>query len=137
MLNTYIHIHARGISLVRFEKRNHIGINQRRINTRLLGKYKTKMYYVVYLIHFEVYIIIPYTWIRESEKMMQKFIRNGVNCAQTHWCFFSDYPEAHAILSGHSVPNIKYEADFNALQSEKFPCNKGIFQCRVIDFFGE
>lgn len=94
------------------------------------------MYYVVYLVEFDVQIAIPYTWIQDDMLMLQKFVRGGMNCSQTHWCFSSNKVEAKVIQNGKSIPNIDFAADFDSAPSDFFPCDAGIFKCRVMDFFG-
>lgn len=94
------------------------------------------MYYVVYLVEFSANIVIPYTWVRDGPTMLQKFVRRGMNCSQIHWCFFSDSADAMVIQNGRNIPNINYAADFGLEPAGEFPCEAGIYKCKVIEFFG-
>lgn len=95
------------------------------------------MYYVVYLLDFDLYITIPTTWIRNSSEMFKKFVHGGVNCSQTHWCYFSNRADAQIKQNGITMPNMKFKANFNVAESDVFPCEEGIFQCMAANFFGK
>lgn len=95
------------------------------------------MYYVVYLQDFNTYVTIPISWLRDDRTFLQKFMRQGMNSSQIHWCYYSDHHDSK-IMRGHKlVPNVDFKADFNAAPSRKFPCDGGSFECQVADFFGK
>lgn len=97
------------------------------------------MYYVVYLLDFGAYIAIPYTWIRNHEKILEKFMYFGIDMKkyQVHWCFYSDHDDAKILHNEKRIPNVNFTADFNAAPSQTFPCDSGTFECQVVDFFGK
>lgn len=95
------------------------------------------MFYVVFLNDFARNIVIPCSWIRDEAQMMRKFVNSGINSAQTHWCYFNSTMAAQIERNGKMVPNGTVTPDFSIPQSEEFPCDEGIFKCRVLAFYGE
>lgn len=53
-----------------------------------------RMHYVIYLEDADEHIVIPYTWIRDADKMLRKFVNYGINTSQTHLCFWSTLADA-------------------------------------------
>lgn len=94
------------------------------------------MFYVMYLLDFEEYIVIPESWLRDAKQMMQKFMRSGLNVSQTHLCYFNK--EAAMVLNGigQLIFNQVYPPNFDLPLSNTYPCDEGIFYCRVATFHG-
>lgn len=100
-------------------------------------KIQYSMYYVVYLLDFGIYTAIPYTWIRNHERVLKKFMYFGIFLKKkhTHWC--NDHDDAKIMQDNKLVPNIDFNADFTAAPSREFPCDGGSFECQVVDVFGK
>lgn len=95
------------------------------------------MYYVVYLIDFDLFIVVPIFWIREDTKMLRKFVKKGMNNSQTHLCFYSRLEEAQVTVNEENIPDINLKPNFNIEMGGTFPCDAGVFHCRVVSFYGE
>lgn len=93
-----------------------------------------EFFYVVYLVDADEDIVIPWTWLRDPQKMLQKFVNYSINNHQTHLCFWSARSEARG---QDGRPKYEYEANFNSDLYREFPCTEGTFKCRPIKSTGE
>lgn len=87
------------------------------------------MFYVVFLEEFYEYTAIPEFWIRDAPRTMEIFMRNGINNFHTHLCYFNE--NAVAETNGEY-----FQPNFDLPFSNNYPCEEGIFYCRVVAFYG-
>lgn len=74
------------------------------------------LFYVVYLVDADDFIVIPCTWIRDDARMLEKFVNYGLNTAQTHLCFWSTNADA---ITQNGQPNFRLHTEFR-FRSQSF-----------------
>lgn len=89
------------------------------------------MYYVAYLSNFNVNIVIPVSWVYQSDKQWEKFVNVGLNSNQAHRIFYTQNADAWQ----NDEPLLGYVADFN-LNADEFPSN-GCYEGKLLKFFGK
>lgn len=94
--------------------------------------FKMQLYYVVYLEAAEKSIVVPCTWIKDSEIILKKFVHKSLNTSQSNLCYWSTRDNA---VSPNGRPNIDFEPNFHATQQNGFPCIEGVYKCRILKFF--
>lgn len=52
------------------------------------------MYFVIYIVSADEFVVIPENWIWQFEPQKEKFLNNGLNRNQRHVCFWTDNPAA-------------------------------------------
>lgn len=112
------------IFIISFEsvQKHREDVNDSTTNCEL--KKKSKMYYVVYLIHPRKYIVVPCHWVRDGETtVLEKFVDRGLNSNQKHLVFWSRE-------RGHVQPN------FSANIANEFPCREleACFMCFILKY---
>lgn len=93
-----------------------------------------RLYYVAFLLDAGKNIVIPCTWMRNAEKIVEKFVNYGLNTNQTHLCFWSIHADAK---TQDGKPNFDYQPNFDSQIKTEFPCDEGVFRCRVVKFTSE
>lgn len=90
------------------------------------------MFYVAYLIGFRRYIVIPTSWVYESDKILEKFVNNRLNSNQKILCFWSSVDGA---LNEEFVPNWDFIPNFSAPRATTYPCEQGCYIVFIRKFF--
>lgn len=100
---------------------------------------RCKMYYVVYLIHFDLHVALPYTWVRDPIQTLEMIMYHGIGLKRNkvYWCFSSENANAQIEKNGELIPNIEFQPNFDAPASRKFPCHEGMYMCRIVELFGK
>lgn len=74
------------------------------------------MYFVVYFIDAEQYLVIPKRWIFDYKIAIQKFMNYSLNCNQKFMCYFAKNVDQNRLLQ--HAPNFHasyvYEFPFHA-----------------------
>lgn len=60
----------------------------------------------------------------------------GVKKYQKHICFYAKTDDAIIEWNGEMIPNQYYLPNFDLPLSNIYPCEKGVFYCRVYAFYG-
>lgn len=87
------------------------------------------MYFVVYLLNDRINIIVPKTWIRDSDEQMEKFVNRGLNSNQKILCFWSQNPFA---FDSNGRPKMEFFPNSNK-QATNFP-EEGWHLCKLKRF---
>lgn len=103
------------------------------------SKIQVKMYFAVLLTDFGIEVVVPWTWIENCKKVLKKFMFFGLNQKknQIHWCYYSNRDDAQICENGVTIPNSAFQADFTIARGSRFPCDAGVFRCKVLDYFGK
>lgn len=86
------------------------------------------MFYVVFLVEPKIHVVIPTSWILNSEENWEKFVKNSLNSTQKFLCFWSENERTQ--INGHPNPN--YKPNFNTL-NHVFPA-EGCYIGKLVDF---
>lgn len=87
-----------------------------------------KMYYIVYILEYGAYTIIPENWIKNFALHKEKFLNNSINSAQVHVCYWTPLLEAR-----FPTGDIKFDfpPNFNYNLDTQFPA-EGNYLCKII-----
>lgn len=66
------------------------------------------MYFVVYFIEANKYLVIPKRWVFDHKIALQKFVNYSLNSNQIHMCYFANDVDKNHLIQ--HVPN--FEAPF-------------------------
>lgn len=88
------------------------------------------MYYVVYLIDIDQFLVIPVTWMRDNEIYFERFVNYSLNNSQTHLCYWTSHVDA--IRDGQ--PNKEFPPNLNAEIRNTFPCTERWYRCRIVKY---
>lgn len=99
------------------------------------------MFFVVRLIDIGVEIVIPQIWIRNGEKILERYMFYGIKNDQRHLCYYSVQDGATILINGKMIPNENFVPNFRAQLSVIFPfdgsIDEGVFNCRIFAFKGQ
>lgn len=94
-----------------------------------------KMFFIVYLVEPQLYVVIPSYWIQDRNcELWDKFVNTGLNSSQNYVCYWTS--EDNAVDEYLGAPNGTLEPNFLAPRASNFPCAEGTFICRVVHFKG-
>lgn len=85
------------------------------------------MYFVVFLIHDGINIIIPNNWIKNFDDHLEKFLNSGLNSSQKFLCFWTECPQA---FTRDGKPKSDYSPDLNIGMAERYP-QTGWYVCKI------
>lgn len=85
------------------------------------------MYFIVYIIKAQKYVVIPERWILNVEDHFEKFLNYGVNSNQKFVCFWSNSPAAR---DENGIIDLDSPADFFASRNSIFPAD-GCYDCQI------
>lgn len=74
------------------------------------------MFYVAFLPKAKVHTVIPVTWVFDSEKVVEKFIRKAINSNQKHLAYYSK-------KKFNGMPDGRIDPDFTVPEADVFPCD--------------
>lgn len=95
------------------------------------------MFFVAYLFDFDVYIAIPVSWVHDYKKVVERFMHSGLKWSKKEeLCFYGEHEDVMDCGEA-KIPNRLFEPDFNAALSYNYPCEKGLFICKLESFFGK
>lgn len=89
------------------------------------------MFYVVYLVDVDDFIVIPEDWLRDNDIYHERFVNYSLNNAQTHLCYWSSHADA---ITRNGEPNPLFPPNFDVGIQNLFPCAEGCYRCRVVKF---
>lgn len=87
------------------------------------------MFYVVYLIDIDEFIVIPMEWLRDNDIYHERFVNYSLNNAQTHLCYWTSKFDA---ITRNGEPSPEFPPNFNAEMRNSFSFDEGCYKCRVV-----
>lgn len=85
------------------------------------------MYFVVFLIHDGINIIVPKTWIKDCDDHLEKFLNFGMNSSQNFLCYWTECPEA---FTSDGQAKLDYPPDNNKGMANRYP-ETGWYVCKI------
>lgn len=93
------------------------------------------MYFVVFLLDVEKYIVIPPHWINEGHAIWEKFVNyGGVNSNQKYLCY---YKRKNGDFSEDEGVDFDFAPNFNANFTEMYPPAglDAAYYCKIVRYF--
>lgn len=96
------------------------------------------MYFVVYILQAKKNVVVPYSWIKGIDSVIENFINNGVKPTYRFQVFWTDSRDAFdredlAEDLGEDVPSTNYAPNINASTTSTFP-HEGWYTCFIKKF---
>lgn len=90
------------------------------------------MYFVVFILQTRQNQIVPYSWIKDLNEFIERFINNGVNSNIDFEVFWTHRSDA---FDQNGLPRSDYPTNPTASKQSQFPF-EGWYPCRIRKFRG-
>lgn len=88
------------------------------------------MYFVVFISQAKAHKIVPCSWIRGMDSLVEIFFNNGINSNRNFFTFWTQDTDA---FDRNNIPRSDYTPNFAAGLTNNFP-NEGWYKCKIRRF---